>query len=239
MSLVVPAVLPISRKDLDARLALFASIPSVNHVQIDVVDGAFAAPASWPYTAPKEMEDMIGRGEMLPALERITYEVDLMCIDALSAADAWVELGAMRLTFHSESAIDLPKLLASARARHGTGVDFASGLVSFGLAINVASDLSLVESCIKEVEYLQIMGISQVGRQGQPLDPRVFEKISQFRKLHPEIPVQIDGGISLKNAKRFVALGVTNLVVGSSILRAHDPSAVVAEFEALRSPYGV
>ena len=43
---------------------------------------------------------------MLPALDHIAYEIDLMCFDAEQAADAWLKLGATRLTFHVESSID-------------------------------------------------------------------------------------------------------------------------------------
>src|SRR3989344_2221029 len=101
MSLIVPAVLPSSRKDFEEKLALFSRIPSVSRVQIDVVDGRFASPASWPFSAPKEFSDMVESGEMLPCPDRITYEIDLMCIDAERIAEAWLLLGATRLTLHA------------------------------------------------------------------------------------------------------------------------------------------
>ena len=117
MSIVVPAVLPSSLKDLEEKLGRFARIPSISRVQIDVVDGRFATPASWPYTAPKELAAMLARGEMLPELDHVSYEIDLMCHDADQAAGAWLALGATRLTFHTESVLNLPRLLASARRR--------------------------------------------------------------------------------------------------------------------------
>ena len=236
MSLVVPAVLPASRTELEEKLALFAALPSVSRIQIDVVDGKFAAPASWPYTAvgePSIKSDLM-LGKMLPALDRFEYEIDLMCLDALDAAGAWLALGATRLTFHAESTTDLPRMLASAHGRYG-GV----GLISIGLALNVTSDLALIEPNLEQVEYVQFMGISRIGRQGQPFDERVLEKVRVFRSRHPEIAVQVDGGISLTNAKKLVALDVSNLVIGSGILRAHDPAAEVAKFEALQTSYGV
>ncbi len=232
MSLIVPAVLPSSRKDLEEKLALFASIPSVSRVQIDVVDGHFATPASWPYSAPAELRVMVERNEMLPALDRIAYEIDLMCLDAEHAVGAWLALGATRLTFHAESATDLPRLLASARDQYGH-------FISFGLALNIASDLGILESHLGEVEYVQFMGISRIGRQGQLFDRRVLEKIRIFRNRHPEVPVQVDGGVALESARPLLALGVSNLVVGSGIVRASDPAAAFAQLEALQSPFGV
>lgn len=239
MSIVVPAVLPSSREDLEEKFALFARIPSVSRIQIDVVDGRFASPASWPYTAPQELETMVQKGEMLPHLDRIAYEIDLMCLDAERDAAKWLALGATRLTFHAETATDLPRLLAGARRRYGAGAGFIPGLVSFGLALNIASDLALIEPCLGEIDYIQFMGIARIGRQGQPFDRRVLEKVRVFHGRHPEVSLQVDGGVSLESARELIALGVSGLVVGSGILRASDPAAALAAFENLRNPYGV
>ncbi len=237
MSLVVPAVLPSSHMDIEEKLALFMHIPQVSRVQIDIVDGRFVSPASWPYSAPDELYSMIEQGEMLPHLEHFEYEIDLMCLDAEQATGAWLALGASRITLHAESTTDLPRLLASVRRRYGGGG--FTPLISFGLALNIASDLALLEPCIDDIEYVQFMGIAHIGRQAEPFDRRVIEKIRAFRKYHPDIPVQVDGGISLGNATGLVVLGVSNLVIGSDILHASDPAGEVAKFEALQSPYGV
>lgn len=250
MSIVVPAVLPTSREDLLEKLALFVRMPTVSRIQIDVVDGKFAAPASWPFFAPPSLEAMGGhskatkgtpyselgamvqKGEMLPYLDHIEYEIDLMCLDADRVAGVWLSLGATRLTFHAESTTDLPRLLAAARRRYGS-------VVSFGVALNIASELALIEPCLGEIEYVQFMGIARIGKQGQPFDERVYEKVRVFHNRYPKLALQVDGGVSLENAKKLVALGVTNLVVGSGILRASDPAAAVVAFESLQTSYGV
>ena len=162
-----------------------------------MVDGRFAKPASWPYNAPDEWRKVIAQGTLLPALDRIAYEIDLMCYDAEEVAEAWLALGATRLTFHAESTTDLTRLLASARTRYGS-------IVSYGAAINIASNLALIETSMGEIDYVQCMGIAEIGKQGQPF-----------------------------------AHGVSNLVVGSGILRANNPAAEIAKFEALQSWFGV
>lgn len=239
MGLVVPAVLPSSRKDLEETIELLSRVHSVNRVQIDVIDGRFATPPSWPYNAAQELRRMVERGTLLPYLDRIAYEIDLMCFDAESAVGDWIALGASRLTFHVESSTDFPRLLTAVRKRCSTGVGFAPGLISYGAALNIGSDLALVEPCLGEIEYVQLMGISQIGRQGQPFDERVFEKVRIFHNHHPHIPLQVDGGVSLERAQKLITLGVSNLVVGSALLRAPDPALAVAEFENLQSPFGI
>jgi ribulose-phosphate 3-epimerase len=238
MALIVPAVLPSSYKDLEDKLDLLIKIPSVTRIQIDIVDGIFASPASWPYFAPQELEAMVKKGRMLPALDRVEYEIDMMCIDAERAIDSWLAIGASRVTFHIESTTNLPKLVASSRRRYGNG-GLVPRLISFGCAINIGSDISLLESCVNKIEYVQFMGISRIGRQGQIFDKRVFEKIKLFRNQHHEVFLQVDGGVSLGNARELVKLGVSDLIVGSAIMRAKDPSEIIAKFESLQTPYGV
>lgn len=232
MGLIIPAVLPSSREDFNAKLALFAKIPNVRRIQIDVVDGKFAAPASWPYNTSGELDGMVNKHEMLPRLDQFEYEIDLMCLDPDIAAAVWLALGATRLVFHAESVADLPRFLVEARSRYGS-------LISLGLALNVASNIALVEKNIDRVDYVQFMGIARIGRQGQPLDRGIFERVRSFHARHPEVPLQVDGGVSAESARALRVLGVSDLVVGSGLLRAGDPAAAFASFEGRRSVYGI
>lgn len=229
MNLVVPAVLPTSRKELSEKLALFSAL-GAERIQIDVVDINFGTP-SWPYNAQPEFERMVKRSEMLPDYDRIVYEIDLMCTDQDRAAAAWLSLGARRLTFHAESIPNLAAYLKQARVRYAGDI---GEIVSFGVALNVSSDLALIEPCLPYVDYVQFMGIETVGKQGQPFDERVLPKVRVFRSKHHDLPVQVDGGVSRMNAPKLLGVGVTNLVVGSAILKASDPAAVIRDFESLR-----
>lgn len=239
MTIAVPAVLPTSNEDLREKLSRLVALPSVERVQIDVVDGKFATPACWPYTAPQELQDMLDRGELLPHPERVVYEIDLMCVDAERAAQEWLALGATRLTFHAESVADVPKHLAYVKERYGSGANFAAGLISFGIALDVTSDLSLIEPCLEEVDYVQFMGIATIGRQGQPFDERVLEQVRAFHTKYPNVVMQVDGGVTLENAKKLLALGVINVIVGSALERAASLSSALQAFEDLKPSFGV
>jgi len=240
MSFVVPAVLPTSREDFEEKLGRFTHIPMVSRVQIDVVDGRFAKPASWPYsdkatqgTPYPELEAMVQACDMLPNLHQVSYEIDLMCLDAERAADRWLALGASRLTFHVEGLIDPSRFFASIHKRYGSDV------VAFGLAINITTDIEVIKSCLPSIAYVQFMGISTIGRQGQLFDEKVLDKVKRFRDWHPEIPVQVDGGISFKNAHELVALGVSNIVVGSALSHSANLAEGIKKFDMLQTPFGV
>lgn len=232
MSIIAPAVLPRSREDLQEKLLLFGSFPRIARVQIDVVDGRFASPSSWPYTDPTDMGSLLSAQYMLPFLDRISYEIDLMCIDAHRAADVWLQFGATRLTLHAESVSNLSTFLSRLKNYYGD-------IIHIGLALNIDTDLSHAEQNIDAIEYVQFMGITHIGKQGQPFDVRVLDRIRTFHHRHPHIPVQVDGGVTIENAKQLFAAGVSDLVVGSGIVRADNPRAAFNAFEHLRSPFGV
>jgi hypothetical protein len=79
MSIIIPAILPTSEHDLQDKLLRLQGISQ--HVQIDLVDGVFASPASWPFLSPGKQIT----GHELDALEflgTLHLELDLMVMDA-------------------------------------------------------------------------------------------------------------------------------------------------------------
>ena len=238
MALVVPAILATSREDAEKKLSLFSRIPSVSRIQIDVVDGRFAEPPSWPYVRPGEREELPLLKELLPRPERIEYELDVMTLHPEEEVEDWLSLGVSRIVFHAESALHLERSIRSIEARY-VGDLKTCCVISFGIALNNETPLSLIEPYLDKVHFVQCMGIPRIGRQGQPFDPRVVQRVREFRERHPDIPVQVDGGISLETARRLVPLGVSRLVVGSALLGTRDPRELINALEALESPYGV
>lgn len=230
MPTIVPAVLASSLEQFDTDLSRATQLPGVTRVQIDVVDGLFASPPTWPYTVSKTIEDLIPKE--LPRIGSIVYEIDLMAFDPIQFAKEWVDRGATRLTFHYESTTRPHELLRDAHSYFGS-------IVAIGLALNATTDLELIAPLVDEIEYLQCMGIAHIGRQGEPFDWQTLRKVQRARLRYPQLPVQVDGGVSLENAKDLMAAGASTLVVGSALLRASDPIGALTAFHALESPYGV
>ena len=235
MSIVTPAVLPSSRDALEAALARLDG--HVSAVQIDVVDGRFAAPASWPYAEPADPRVFAAGGE-LPYLGHFTFEIDLMTESPETSAGAWVEAGAARIVVHIESARNLDRLLAEFARRYGHEKGFAPDLIALGLALNIDTDTAAIEPYLASVDFVQFMGIARIGVQGQPFDDRVLRKIELFKRAHPDMPIQVDGGVTEESAPRLLALGVDRLVVGHSIIGASDIPAQLHRFDALAEEYG-
>src|SRR4051812_43967867 len=102
MGVIIPAILPSSRADLDAKLTKVRGI--CDAVQIDIIDGRFASPACWPYNGGShELAIMASREEMLPGFGDISFDMDMMVANPEETAGLWITLGAARITLHAES----------------------------------------------------------------------------------------------------------------------------------------
>lgn len=234
MAIIVPAILPTSRHDLDEKLARLVGI--AQEVQIDIVDGVFASPPTWPYAeAHTEFGDV---GE-LPFLDDFHYEMDLMVKDPELLTGSWISAGATRILAHLESTTYLPRLITDLKVKYGHEKGFASDLLSFGLAVNIETSLELLEPYLAETDYVQFMGIKSIGKQGQPFATEVLNKIAVFHGKHPDMPIQVDGGVNLESASLLLGAGVSRLVVGSALWRAPDLRIAYQQFVDLIDSRGL
>jgi ribulose-phosphate 3-epimerase len=236
MNIVVPTILTFSRDDLEAKLRRVEGL--VEAVQIDVVDGKFATPATWPYAHKEDLAGLALQEPWLRTLGHFTFEVDLMVENPEESAEFWIAAGASRLVVHVESTRFLPRLIETLKRTYGYEKGFAPELLSFGLAINIATDTSILEPFLDSVESVQFMGIEKIGKQGQPFDRRVLDKLKAFRRAHPSVLIQVDGGASEETAPDLLACGVDRLVVGSDLWKAEDLQDKLSRFARIAEEYG-
>ncbi len=239
MSVIIPAILPVSRKDLDEKLLRLQGIAS--EVQIDIVDGWFVRPASWPYAGHDAGREPMNEldSEMFSYLGTLTCEMDLMVEQPETEIARWVHAGANRITVHAETVHNLPRLIQDFQVNYGHDKGFAPDLLAFGLAISIATDISLIEPFLDRCDYVQLMGIASIGKQGQPFDRAVLQKIAYLRRKYPSTPIQVDGGVSLTTAPDLLSAGVSRLIVGSALWKASNLAEAFHAFTELSVRYGV
>ena len=97
-----------------------------------------------------------------------------------------------------------------------------------GIAVGCDAQPDSLEPFEAQFDYVQVMGIAKVGYQGEPFDKRALYLLERLRQRYPELPLQVDGGVTLKNAYALAKAGATRLVAGSAVFTADDPLAAIA-----------
>ncbi len=218
---IIPAILPEDFAEVEEKISLIKDF--VKTVQIDVCDGQFTPSATWPYKKHDDSFDKIVREEEgLPGWEKLNFEIDLMANKPETLVDEWVSAGATRIIIHVEATGDI-----------SAAVDELAGRVEVALALNIDTPISVIESFKEKIQGIQLMGIDQIGFQGQEFDTKVIDKVKEVRSAYPDMPISIDGGVSLENAKQLISAGATRLVVGSAIFNAGNYLEALQQLKAV------
>ncbi len=238
MEVIVPTLLVADEDELEEKLAKIDGI--VTDIQIDVIDGKFATPATWPYTeTSNKFTQSVQQGKILSCCEKFHIETDLMVTDIAEVADKWSVVGASRLVLHATNIADIESTLTHLEQHFGYEKNTAPNIISIGVALTVEDDLTPLESIINRINFIQCMGITHVGLQGEPFDERVFNTIQYVRSHYPNMPIQVDGGVSLNSAPALLKVGVNRLIIGSAIWKAPDVVERIHEFEDMVQQYGI
>lgn len=91
-----------------------------------------------------------------------------------------------------------------------------------GLSLSPDTPNHVLEPYLEQIDYVQFMGVIP-GAQGKPFEPKVLEKIKEFKLLHPRIETQIDGHMNQEAITTIKPLDITHFVVGSDIFNDVDP----------------
>ncbi len=218
MADVIPAIIPQSLAQLRDTVNLVRQFAS--SIQVDVVDGVFATPASWPYGEGEKYGEVRDVADLFTGLD---VELDLMVSRPHTRLQDWVAAGAKRVVVHFESVDDPVSVLSEIRLL---------GAVP-GLAFDDDTDMESLMTALSHTEFVQCMGIDRVGSQGQPFEPKVLENIRAIRAAFPRLPVSVDGGVNETTLPLLKAAGATRFITGSAILFADDPRAAYISLQAM------
>ena len=99
-----------------------------------------------------------------------------------------------------------------------------------GVALNPHTSYQAAKDAIALADYVLIMSVNP-GFSGQSFIPDVLPKITHIRTAHPDMPIQIDGGMDDVNAPKAIAAGAHWLVSGSYFWKAENKVAAVTSLK--------
>lgn len=210
---IVPALIPDSESDVRKTLD---KLSFSHEIHLDVVDGQFVPNSSWPYDPAGAPQDVS------VYTKQFTLEVDLMVSDPLTAAVDWITAGVDMLVFHLET-ISLENFKGIEAYTH----------VSAGISAHGDTTIDALLEYAQYADYIQLMGINEIGAMKQPFDESVFDKITAIKSAFPEKAITIDGSVNADTIKRLADAGADRFIVGSAITLQDDPQAAHAALSAL------
>ena len=182
---------------------------------IDIMDGVFVPNIS--YGMP--VLSAINKHATKP------LDVHLMIIDPDRYISTFAKLGGHILTVHYEACTHLHRTLQAIKAEG----------MKAGVALNPHTPVALLEDIIKDVDVLLLMSVNP-GFGGQSFIENTYKKVQQAKALITEAGantlIEIDGGVTLSNAKALVEAGADALVAGSFVFNAANPTQTIAELKA-------
>ena len=153
-------------------------------------------------------------------------DVHLMIEDPGNYAEQFKNAGADNLTVHYEAC---PHLHRNIQQIKSLGM-------KAGVALNPHTPVSLLNDILHDIDLVCLMSVNP-GFGGQQFIPHTHEKIKQLRKMIDDKKlhtlIEIDGGVTLQNAKALIDSGAHVLVAGNTVFKADDPRATIAQLKAI------
>jgi ribulose-phosphate 3-epimerase len=90
-----------------------------------------------------------------------------------------------------------------------------------GVALNPTSSPELIQWALPFVDYINVMSVNP-GFGGQDFIPEMVEKVRRLKDM-TDVPIEVDGGITVDTAPLMVEAGAQVLIAGSAVFRG-DPA---------------
>ena len=210
MPLIAPSLLSANFLNLEADCKMLNE-SEADWFHLDVMDGNFVPNISF--------------GPMIVEFFRKattkTCDVHLMIESPGHYAESFKKAGADILTVHYEAC---PHLHRNIQQIKSLGMQA-------GVAVNPHTPVECLKDVLADIDLVCLMSVNP-GFGGQSFIPHTLHKLKQLREMIDEhllkVKIEIDGGVTLENARALVEAGADVLVAGNTVFRSADPKITIA-----------
>lgn len=208
---VSPSILSANFADMGAEVKSLET-NGADMVHCDVMDGVFVNNISFGI---KMVED-------IRKYTKLPLDCHLMIVNPEKYVERFAKAGADIITVHYEACKDnLEQVLTLIKS---TGV-------KCGAVINPDTPISAIEKIIPLCDMVLVMSVFP-GFGGQKFIAESLDKLREVRaiidKLGKDIDLEIDGGVTLDNAKEIIEAGANVIVAGSAVFNAPDRAKAIS-----------
>lgn len=214
MIIMAPSLLSADFAALGAEMK-DAEASGADWIHVDVMDGHFVP----NITLGPAIVKAVSAHTSLPLDVHLMMEGPERYLAEFAAA------GASGLTVHAEACVHL----------HRTVHQIKELGLRAGVAINPGTPALAVKEVLEDVDLVLVMTVNP-GFGGQAFIPKTLGKIRQIREWalesHPDLLIEVDGGVAEETAKLVAEAGANVLVAGNAVFGRKDRAGAIAEIRA-------
>ena len=205
---IIPAILTKDFKDFKKKVKAVEQY--TKWVQLDVSDGDFAPSRTW--------NDPVALKHYDPG---VFIEVHLMVQEPEKVIDQWIQSGAKRIYFHYEATTEHQQIISRLQEHN----------IEAGVALLPETPLSTIKLFDELLDAVLLFSGSLGFYGGTFNEEATLSKITSLRQAHPELIIEIDGGMNPDTASKAVDAGANAIVSGGFIFGSTDVQAAIAELK--------
>ncbi len=210
MSIIVaPSMLSADFGNLDKDVEM-VNQSEAGWFHLDIMDGVFVPNISYGFPVVKAISKKAKK----------PMDAHLMIVDPDRYLSQFKDMGVEWLSVHYEACTHLHRTI---QAIHNLGM-------KAGVALNPHTPVSLLEDILCDLDFVCLMSVNP-GFGGQSFINRSVEKIKALKamiiKNNYNCLIEVDGGVTTKNAAMLAEAGADVLVAGSAVFGAADPNEAI------------
>ena len=211
--LIAPSLLASDFANLQKECEMINS-SDADWYHLDVMDGVFVPNISFGIPVVK----YINKHTLKP------LDVHLMIVEPERYIKEFKNVGANILTVHLEASKHLHRTLQAIKQEG----------MKAGVALNPHTSVDQLEPVLEETDLVCIMSVNP-GFGGQAFIEGTYRKVERLKgmimKAGLDTKIEIDGGVTSKNARRLIDCGADVLVAGSFVFKSENPTKTIYELK--------
>ena len=212
--LIAPSILSADFSDLKTDITM-VNESEADWFHVDIMDGVFVPNISFGMPVLKSINEYAKK----------PLDVHLMIVNPEKYVEKFAELGSNILTVHYEVCMNNMNEVIERIKKNG---------MKAGIAINPDTDINVLEKFIKYIDLVIVMGVFP-GFSGQKFIEATYERCKRIKEIiikqNPNTLIEVDGGVTIHNAKKLLENGADVLVSGSHVFKAENPKEIILKLK--------
>jgi ribulose-phosphate 3-epimerase len=211
--LIAPSLLSADFSNLKSEINMINQ-SEADWFHLDVMDGIFVPNISFGIPVIRSIKKHA----------RKPLDVHLMIVEPDRYLEQFRDAGADLISVHYEACTHL----------HRTVQKIHSLNMKAGVVLNPHTPVILMKDILKELDFVLLMSVNP-GYGGQKFIQNTYSKITELKEMiiryNLETLIEIDGGVTIKNAPELFSAGADVLVAGNTVFSSDDPVRTIHQLK--------